>query len=95
MLHEGDQWEQALALLHKMRDTGMIANVISLSVAISPCLAIEYWGQALALPHKMRDAGMAASLMSSNGRTRTRGEARKFDIVYGWQCRSEAPLKRR
>ena len=39
---QGGQCEQALALLHKMRDAGTTANVISFSAAIS---ALWLWRQ--------------------------------------------------
>ena len=50
-----------LALLRKMRGTGMIANVISFSAAIS---ARGQWQQASTLLRKMRETDISANVIS-------------------------------
>ena len=59
----GRQWEQAVALLHKMRKAGIIANVINFITAVSACEKGAQWERALALLHKMRHSGMTANMM--------------------------------
>ena len=47
-----------------MRDSGMTANVISFSAAISACEKGEQWEQALALLHKMHETSRASNVIS-------------------------------
>ena len=56
--------EQPWALLHKMRDTDMVADVISSSAATSACKKEDQWEQALTLLHRMRRTGMTADVIS-------------------------------
>ena len=63
---KGEQWEQAVVLLDKMRATGMAANVMSIITAISACEKGRQWEQALPLLHRMRETDMTADVMSFN-----------------------------
>ena len=54
-----------LDVARKMREPAhRVANVISLSAAISACNAADRWEQALTLLHKMRESSLAANVVS-------------------------------
>ena len=50
--------------MHKMRKSGVTANVISLTAAISACEKGGQWEQALRLLHKMSEIDVIANVIS-------------------------------
>ena len=56
--------KQAMALLHKMRESGMAASVISFNSAISACEMGGQWEQPWVLLVKMRETDMLADVSS-------------------------------
>ena len=59
-----------MTLLHKMREGGVTANMISFRSAISACVKGRQRQQALALLNKMRTNGMTARVIRFNMRER-------------------------
>ena len=51
-------------LVYKMRETDIIADVISLSATIPACEKQDRQEQALTLPRKMRETSFSANLIS-------------------------------
>ena len=51
-------------MLHKIRQTSMVANMVSFSAAISTCEIGRHWEQTLALLPKMRQTSMTGNVIS-------------------------------
>ena len=62
-----EQWQQPLPLFHKMRNTGMISDVISQYLAATlACEEEVQWEQSFGLLDKVRELGMIATVISFN-----------------------------
>ena len=59
-------WKRALALLAKMRKSGVSPNVISFNAAISACEKGGQWERALSLLDEMRESGVSPNVISFN-----------------------------
>ena len=59
------QREQALVLLHEIRQISMVDNVISFSADISACEKGRQWEQALAQLQEMRQSSMTGDITAS------------------------------
>merc|ERR1711904_202411 len=64
---KGGQWEQALALLDKMRKNGVTPpDVISFNAAISACGKGGQWRRAVSLLDEMPKCGVTPDVISFN-----------------------------
>ena len=61
---KGRQWQQALALLSKMRETKLEPDVISYASGASACEKGDQWQRALALLSEMWEAKMEPDVIS-------------------------------